>query len=77
MILLDTCFIIDLQRELLRHEEGDAFQYLQQHLKEVFAISVASLTEFLEGFEDQQAGERLLRPFKTLDVSQDIARKAA
>lgn len=77
MKLLDTCFLIDLQRELKRREAGPATRFLRSHPGESFAISVVTVTEFLEGFDEPAAGERLLRPFPWLEVTAEVARRAA
>ena len=77
MKLLDTCFLIDLQRELQSGKSGPASAYLAGHSHERFALSVISLTEFIEGFADPEAGERLLRPFRWLPVNADVGRSAA
>lgn len=76
MKLLDTCFLIDLQREMRSHQTGPATHYLKANATERFAISVISITEFLEGFEDSMAGEALLRPYRWLPLIPEVARKA-
>jgi predicted nucleic acid-binding protein len=77
MKLLDTCFLIDLQREFRDRKAGPARRYLAAHAADTFAISTVSLTEFLEGFEDPADGEMLLRPFRWLPVNTTVAREAA
>lgn len=76
-MLLDTCFLIDLQREFASTREGPARQFLQQRAQQVFAISVVSATEFLEGFEDLKVGEVLLRSLDWLDITPAVAVQAA
>jgi predicted nucleic acid-binding protein len=76
MKLLDTCFLIDLQREMRSGQTGPATHYLKVNATERFAISVISITEFLEGFEDPLAGEALLRPYRWLPLIPEVARKA-
>lgn len=49
MKLLDTCFLIDLQRELHRGINLGAEDFLKKHAREEFGISTISITEFLEG----------------------------
>jgi predicted nucleic acid-binding protein len=77
MRLLDTCFLIDLQREFRSGQDGPVKAYLQANAAERFAISVVSVTEFLEGFADPAAGEALLRPYCWLPVIPEVAREAA
>lgn len=77
MKLLDTCFLINLQREIKKDAEGRATKYLRIHRGESFAVSVISITEFLEGFEDAGEGEKFLRPFYWLDIDGPRARIAS
>lgn len=77
MKLLDTSFLIDLQREFHRGKKLGASDYLQKHGQESFALSVISLTEFLEGFEVAEDGEKFLRPFQWLPVNAAVAREAS
>lgn len=77
MKILDTCFLIDLQRELHRGSNLGASDYLQNHGQETFALSVVSLTEFLEGFEVVEDGEKFLRPFRWLPLNAAVAREAS
>jgi len=77
MKLLDTCFLIDLQREFHRGTALGAGSFLEKHSQEEFALSVISLTEFLEGFETTEDGEKFLRPFQWLSVNSTVAREAS
>lgn len=77
MKLLDTCFLIDLNRELKTGAVGNAQRFIESHTKETFAISAITVTEFLEGFAEPAIGEKLLRPFHWLDLGADTARLAA
>jgi len=77
MKLLDTCFLIDLQRELHRGLNLGAEQFLLDHSQEQFAISTISIAEFLEGFKSTEDGEKFLRPFQWLSVNATVAREAS
>ncbi len=77
MRLFDTCFLIDLQKEYRRGTTLGARRFLTQHPQERFAVSVVSVTAFLEGFTNTVDGEAFLRPFQWLDVSSEVAREAA
>lgn len=77
MKLLDSCFLLDLQRELRRGEKLGAEDYLKKHTREEFGISTVSITEFLEGFELSEDGEKFLRPFRWLSVNAAVAREAS
>jgi predicted nucleic acid-binding protein len=76
-MLLDTCFLIDLQREFTSGQVGPARAFLGASPDNRFAISVISAVEFMEGFADTPEGERLLRPFAWMDVDAEISRVAA
>ena len=77
MMLLDTSFLIDLQREFHRKRPGRATAFLRAHAEVVFKISVISATEFLEGFPQVDEGESFLGPYRRVDVDSRVAREAA
>lgn len=52
MMTLDTCFLIDYQREAKRKQAGPAVQFLRQHPDEALQMSVVAWGEFLAGFAD-------------------------
>lgn len=52
MMTLDTCFLIDYQREAKRKRAGPAVQFLRQHPDEALQMSVVAWGEFLAGFAD-------------------------
>ncbi len=74
MKLLDTCFVIHLQREWGRGETGPAGRFLEAHAAEEFCIPVVTVLEFLEGYRQAREGESLLEPFARLEVSGEVAR---
>lgn len=74
MKLLDTCFLIDLQRERVRGQAGPAGRFLAAWPDEQFAVSAVTAVEFLEGYERGEAGERLLALFLLLPVTLEVAR---
>lgn len=76
-MILDTCFLIDLQLEARRGDAGAAIRFLRQHASAPFAISVISVTEFLEGFEEPSEGERLLQAYARIDVNSSVATQVA
>lgn len=49
MKFLDTCFLIDLQREWTRRERGTATAFLEEHREEEFGISVVAALECPDG----------------------------
>jgi predicted nucleic acid-binding protein len=74
MKILDTSFLIDLQREWARGITGPARQYLEREAGEEYAISTLSVLEFLEGYRQPGDGERFLDPFPQLEVNTNVAR---
>lgn len=76
-MILDTCFLIDLQRELRKGVAGPATNFLKTYTSATFRISVISVTEFLEGFSQPADGERLLRAFARVDLDSKAAAHAA
>lgn len=69
MRLLDTCFLIDLQKEWVRKKPGPATGYLSTWREEEFAISVITALEFLEGYGDPSDGESFLSPFRQIELT--------
>ena len=53
MILVDTCFLIDYQREARAKQEGPLLAFLQAHQDERLQISTVAWGEFLAGFENE------------------------
>jgi tRNA(fMet)-specific endonuclease VapC len=76
-MILDTCFLIDLQREFRRSEPGRATAFLETHKSALFSISVITVTEFLEGFAHVAEGERLLRAYSRVNLDSKVASQAA
>lgn len=76
-MLLDTSFLIDLQREFHWKQPGRAMEFLKANSAIIFKISVISVTEFLEGFSRVDDGESLLAAYARLDVTSQVARQAA
>lgn len=74
---LDTCFLIDLQREARRKIEGPAQTFLRANLEETFAVSTVVCCEFLEGFESPGEGQSFLAEFPQLAVDGLVAVRAA
>ncbi len=74
MKLLDTCFLIHLQREWVRKAPGAATGYLEAHADEEFGISVVAALEFMEGYDQAADAEHFLAPFHQLSVTMEVAR---
>jgi len=75
--ILDTCFLIHLQREWVRRQPGPATRFLEIHAGDEFGVSVISVLEFLEGYGNSADGERFLSPFTQLPVTTEVARSGS
>ena len=76
-MILDTCFLIQLQKELRSGQNGSAVAFLKSHQEIRMCISVITETEFLEGFADKETGERLLRCYDRIGIDSRVAKQAA
>lgn len=77
MKLLDTCFLIELYREIDQDREGPARRYLTQYGEACFAISTVTGLEFLEGFADPEDGEFVFEGLELLAVDGAIAKRGS
>jgi predicted nucleic acid-binding protein len=77
MLLLDTSFLIEFETEVATRRAGPARRLLQSRPGEPVAISIISLGEFAEGFENASETEAFLAPFRILQLSRFIAFRAA
>jgi tRNA(fMet)-specific endonuclease VapC len=50
ILTLDTCYLIDHQREVRAGRPGPAHEFASRHTDDVFAISTVAWGEFLAGF---------------------------
>ena len=77
MKLVDTDFVIDLQREWESENPGPATAFLDAHQGIALAVSTVSVLEFLEGYEHPGAGDRLLEAYSRLPVTDGVARRGS
>lgn len=77
MLLLDTSFLIDLEREFAERRVGPARRFLASRPLAPVAISIVTLGEFAEGFEDMRDVEAFVSRFRVLVLSRAIAYKTA
>ena len=78
MLLLDTSFLIEYERELNDNRIGPARSFLQtRDRQESVGISLITLGEFAEGMETPSDAEAFLSRFKILQLSRRIVYKAA
>ena len=73
-LLFDTCFLIDLEREM-RRGRGKAHQFLQDHASDRPCISWTVAGEFAEGFGDihHPACAAMLTRFEKLPTDEATA----
>jgi predicted nucleic acid-binding protein len=73
-LLFDTCFLIDLEREL-RRSRGTAHDFLAVHEASTPWISWTVAGEFAEGFGDirDRACAAMLARFEVLEMGEDTA----
>ena len=79
-LLLDTTFLIDLERELSKKQtekktEYSVSDFLLKNSLETCEISVVTVGEFAEGFENSryQDFRDYLKPFRILPIDQEVA----
>lgn len=77
MLLLDTSFLVDYEAELVADRIGPARRLLRSRPGEPVAISIVSLGEFAEGFENYHDVEAFLSRFRVISLSRSIAYKSA
>lgn len=78
-MLLDTCFLIDLQYELVGRRRRVALDFLDRHPKAAAYISLVTWMEFAEGYEEgREEGCRLfLSQFPLIIPDEAIAWRAS
>jgi predicted nucleic acid-binding protein len=77
VLLLDTSFLVEYEAELVAARVGPARRLLQARSREPVAISVVSVGEFAEGFDNPVDVEAFLSRFRVLMLSRAIAYKTA
>jgi len=73
-LLFDTCFLIDLEREM-RRGAGKAHDFLQQHATDMPWVTWTVAGEFAEGFQDiaDPACAAMLDRFNIADMNRATA----
>ena len=77
MLLLDTSFLIEFEREIAEKRRGAATRFLQANRNSNIAVSLISVGEFAEGYSPPAAAADFLSQFRVLQLSRDIAYKTA
>jgi predicted nucleic acid-binding protein len=76
-VLLDTSFLIELERETSRGETGPARQFLASLRGRQLVISIVSVEELLEGATDEAAAFASLQRFAIQGLHLAQARRCA
>lgn len=74
-LILDSAYLIDLEREIGRQEPGPAHRFLEQHQGQRFFTTFTVSGEIAAGYapEERPAWEELLRPFKVLEWNPEVS----
>jgi tRNA(fMet)-specific endonuclease VapC len=74
-MILDTTFLIDLERELIKKKPGTASGFLKAYAEAVMRISVITLGELCEGYrgEDEHALLELVQPYDIVEIGKEIS----
>jgi len=78
-MLLDTTFLIDLQKELAGRGRSGAMAFLSTHAQETAHITLVTWMEFAEGFPDEKAElcRAFLRRFRLVAPTRTTAWQAS
>lgn len=76
---LDTCFLIDLQREKRVGNEGAAHRFLRNHADDPMSCSAVVVSEYCEGFRDDELWKAIsfLRAFESVSVDHPTGVRAS
>ena len=72
-MLLDTTFLIDLERELEMNRVGPARRFLGQRRSDPVAVSVISLGELAASMPDSQSAREFASHFHVLHLKPEVA----
>ena len=73
-LILETTFLIDLERELHRSEQGPAQAFLEEHASEPLFITHTIVGELAAGVavDGRRRWEAFVAPFRTLPCNADV-----
>jgi len=77
VLLLDTSFLVEYEAELVMDRIGPARRLLRSRSLEPVGISIITLGEFAEGFENIHDVEAFLSRFRMIPLSRSIGYKTA
>jgi predicted nucleic acid-binding protein len=74
-LVLETTFVIDLEREAGRRQPGPAHRLLERHAATPLYLTITVAGELAAGasLAERQVWERFLEPFPLLDLTPDVA----
>jgi predicted nucleic acid-binding protein len=78
--LLDSSFLIDLQREIVNGRPGSAVNWLRRNRSlpdRAILVSAVTVAEFLEGFDDQRRGMVFISHYIPQTIGFKHAKKCA
>ena len=78
-MIVDTTFLIDLEREIVRRHPGPAMDFLARNHAQTMRISVITVGELAEGYEDQAAPglEESVAPYGIVEITRAIGSRYA
>lgn len=74
-LILETTFLVDLERERLRRKEGTAHRFLEANSASRVYVTFTTAGELAAGprIDQRDAWEEFLQPFRILSWSRDVA----
>jgi tRNA(fMet)-specific endonuclease VapC len=75
-IILDTTFLIDLEREINKDfSKKPATDFLERNSRAICQITIVTVGEFAEGFKDSDYNKfrEYLSPFQIISIDQEVA----
>ena len=78
-MIVDTTFLIDLEREIARRRPGPAMDFLARNPEQTMRVSVITFGELAEGYEDQSTPglEELIAPYGIVEITRAIGSRYA
>ena len=74
-MILDTTFLIDLEREMMKKTPGKAMKFLKDHPGDVMRICVITLGELSEGYAEGSEKElqEMTAPYDIVEIGKETA----
>jgi predicted nucleic acid-binding protein len=78
-MIFDTTFLIDLEREVSRGQEGAASVFLARNKEQMLRISVITIGELAEGYGEAASAElgELIAPYGIAEITYPVALRYA